>query len=152
MAMFLIRYGELALKSPKVRKRFEKQLLDNIHTHFAHHNTECMTSHDGGRIYLKTGDEKTAEVKSSQTEILLKESVPLKYYPTSVYYNLYSYYITIGDTSIALQYLSSANDEIHDHLKFISNSDDKNTYMKKNIMYSKIVDLYAKYFTNKQKE
>jgi tetratricopeptide (TPR) repeat protein len=139
--------GLLMLRSGNYEKSFRYfEKADSVWTQLDYQEERVWTQAAWALAILRTGDEKTAEVKSSQTEILLKEIVQLKYYPTSVYYNLYNYYITIGDTSIALQYLSSANDEIHDRLKFISNSDDKNTYMKKNIMYSEIVDLYAKYF------
>ena len=56
MAQFLIRYGELGLKSKGVRERFQRILVDNIQTHFMHHGIECRTSFDYGRVYLWTGD------------------------------------------------------------------------------------------------
>ncbi len=56
MPQFLIRYGEIALKSKPVRDRFQKRLIDNIHDHFVARNLECRTAHDHGRIYLWCGD------------------------------------------------------------------------------------------------
>lgn len=56
MAQFLIRYGELGLKSKGVRERFQRILVDNIQTHFMHHGIECRTNFDFGRVYLWTGD------------------------------------------------------------------------------------------------
>ena len=34
MSLFLVRYGELGLKSPKVKRRFQKMLLKNIEDAF----------------------------------------------------------------------------------------------------------------------
>lgn len=95
---------------------------------------------------LQNGENWTATNKLLESETILKSTKPYEDYAVCVYYDLYNYYIIVKDTSLALQYLSSANDEIHDRLKFISNSDDKNTYLKKIIKYSEIVDLHTKYF------
>ncbi|MCK5547937.1 MAG: hypothetical protein KAI64_02915, partial [Thermoplasmata archaeon] len=50
--VFLIRYGEIALKSKYVRKQLVQKLIDNIKTHFSVHNQECFITSDYGRIYL----------------------------------------------------------------------------------------------------
>jgi thiamine biosynthesis protein ThiI len=52
MSLFLIRYGELGLKSPKVRRRFEKALKTNIEDAFLQEGIQCITGMDWGRIYL----------------------------------------------------------------------------------------------------
>ncbi|MCK5038860.1 MAG: hypothetical protein KAS16_07145 [Thermoplasmata archaeon] len=56
MAQFLIRYGEIGLKSKAVRQRFQRILVDNIQTQFMHNGLECRTTSDYGRVYLWTGD------------------------------------------------------------------------------------------------
>ena len=64
--MFLIRYGELALKSRPVRQRFQKRLIDNIHAHFVKGGLECRTDSDHGRIFLWADDEEQASQDDSQ--------------------------------------------------------------------------------------
>ena len=95
---------------------------------------------------LRTGDGQTAAVKSSQTEILLKEIVPHKDYATSVYYNLYNYYITIGDSSLAKNYLSNAHDELLNRLKYIDDSKNKDDLLNRVVEYQEIIDSYKKHF------
>lgn len=56
MTLFLIRYGEIALKSKAVRRRFQNMLLDNIHQHLIENRLECRSSTDHGRIYLQADD------------------------------------------------------------------------------------------------
>ena len=46
--LILIRYGELALKSDKVRRRFEKKLVKNIQA-----SIEGEVKRDQGRIYIE---------------------------------------------------------------------------------------------------
>ncbi|MGC9517569.1 MAG: tRNA uracil 4-sulfurtransferase ThiI [Methanomicrobiales archaeon] len=45
--LIMVRYGELGIKSPKVRKRFEKKLISNIKASF-----ECEIEINQGRIFL----------------------------------------------------------------------------------------------------
>jgi len=61
MSLFLIRYGELGLKSPKVKKRFQKMLKKNIEDTFLKEDTQCITSMDWGRIYLHTDNDTVAK-------------------------------------------------------------------------------------------
>jgi thiamine biosynthesis protein ThiI len=61
MSLFLVRYGELGLKSPRVKKRFQKRLMMNIEDAFLKRETQCITSMDWGRIYIHTNDDKAAE-------------------------------------------------------------------------------------------
>jgi thiamine biosynthesis protein ThiI len=61
MSLFLVRYGELGLKSPKVKKRFQKRLMKNIEDAFLKRETQCITSMDWGRIYIHTDEDNKAE-------------------------------------------------------------------------------------------
>ena len=56
MPTILLRYGEIALKSPKVRSRFQKHLIRNIEDQFLLHNLECIVKSEWGRIFLHTPD------------------------------------------------------------------------------------------------
>ncbi len=53
--VILVRYGELSLKSPYVRKSFESKLVANIRNALTHHNIACSINKDRGRIYVRTG-------------------------------------------------------------------------------------------------
>lgn len=57
MVLFLIRYNELGLKSPRVRSRFQKQLIKNIEEKFLQAELDCFIESDWGRIYLNTDDQ-----------------------------------------------------------------------------------------------
>ncbi len=46
-SLIIARYGEIGLKSPRVRGRFERQLKSNIKTAF-----ECKIKISQGRIYI----------------------------------------------------------------------------------------------------
>jgi thiamine biosynthesis protein ThiI len=56
MPQILVRYGELALKSPNVRRRFEDRLVRNIHELFLSEKLECLTRMERGRIFLTVAD------------------------------------------------------------------------------------------------
>ena len=45
--LIIARYGEIGLKSPKIRSRFEKKLVKNIKATF-----ECSVDRNQGRIYI----------------------------------------------------------------------------------------------------
>ena len=49
--LIIARYGEIGLKSPKIRSRFEKKLVKNIRATF-----ECEVIRNQGRIYIKPED------------------------------------------------------------------------------------------------
>ena len=51
----LVRYGEIGIKSPKVRKRFEKKLISNIKTLI-----NCKIDINQGRIFLYPEDHEQA--------------------------------------------------------------------------------------------
>lgn len=57
MVLLLIRYNELGLKSPRVRSRFQKQMIRNIEDKFLKADLDCFIDSDWGRIYLHTDDQ-----------------------------------------------------------------------------------------------
>lgn len=61
MSLYLVRYGELGLKSPQVKKRFQKALKLNIEDAFLKEGVQCISSWDWGRIYLHTDEDEKAE-------------------------------------------------------------------------------------------
>lgn len=54
MATFLVRYGELALKSPPVRREFERTLQRNILGQFLAAGRTCRLRADHGHLYVDT--------------------------------------------------------------------------------------------------
>ena len=49
--LIIARYGEIGLKSPKIRSRFERKLVKNIKATF-----ECEVDRNQGRIYIHPED------------------------------------------------------------------------------------------------
>jgi Thiamine biosynthesis ATP pyrophosphatase len=49
--LIIARYGEIGLKSPKIRSRFERKLVKNIKATF-----ECDVDRNQGRIYIHPED------------------------------------------------------------------------------------------------
>lgn len=58
--MIMVRYGELGLKSPKVRKRFEKLLMDDIERRLIEDSLSFIAENERGRIFYEVDDEKPA--------------------------------------------------------------------------------------------
>ncbi len=56
MPTLLIRYGEIGLKSPSVRRRFEGQLVDDIRRRHAKAGIPCVISQTRGRVFLDSDD------------------------------------------------------------------------------------------------
>ena len=54
--LLLVRYGELALKSPPVRREFERTLRRNILDLFVHERIEARLRSDRGHLYVETED------------------------------------------------------------------------------------------------
>jgi thiamine biosynthesis protein ThiI len=54
--LVLVRYGELALKSPPVRREFERTLSRNILDQFVAAGTECRIRSDHGHLYVEATD------------------------------------------------------------------------------------------------
>lgn len=64
MSTLLIRYNELGLKSPRVRSRFQKQLIKNIEDKFFRAGLDGIIDSDWGRIYLNTdSDDHDEEIR-----------------------------------------------------------------------------------------
>ena len=60
MAMLLLRYSEIGLKSDAVRRRFENQLKDNIVSMLMADSVEAFVSRKGARVYVETEDPEKA--------------------------------------------------------------------------------------------
>jgi len=58
--VFLVRFGELALKSRYVRRQLQDRLVANLLERFAAEGRECLVSADFGRIYVHADDAATA--------------------------------------------------------------------------------------------
>jgi len=54
--VILVRFGELGLKSPYVRKQLLDRLVGNIQDLFAAEGIECLTRSDRGRVYVDAND------------------------------------------------------------------------------------------------
>lgn len=67
MALFLLRYAEMGLKSEKVRRRFQQSLIENIENHFLSVGRECIVSWDRGRIFVMTDDAAAGREVASHT-------------------------------------------------------------------------------------
>jgi thiamine biosynthesis protein ThiI len=67
MTLFLVRYGEIGLKSDAVRKRFEHCLITNIEKAFIREKAECKVSSDRGHIYVAAEDVKVANLVLAHT-------------------------------------------------------------------------------------
>lgn len=52
----LVRYGELGLKSPPVRREFERTLTRNILSQFQRDGTACRLRADHGHLYVEASD------------------------------------------------------------------------------------------------
>ncbi len=65
MPTLMVRYGELGLKSPSVRRRFEHALLDDIRKRHALAEVPCVISTMRGRIFVDSDDwRKSCEILS----------------------------------------------------------------------------------------
>ena len=58
--VLLVRYGELALKSPPVRREFERTLRRNLLDQFAAAGVSCRVRSDRGHLYLDVEDARAA--------------------------------------------------------------------------------------------
>lgn len=52
--LILARYGEIGLKSPPVRRRFEQILQENIERAFEHAQLDCFVERRQGRLFITT--------------------------------------------------------------------------------------------------
>jgi thiamine biosynthesis protein ThiI len=62
MTLFLVRYGEIGLKSQAVRMRFERCLITNLEKSFIREKKECRVTSDRGHLYVEAEDAKIAEI------------------------------------------------------------------------------------------
>ncbi len=60
MPTLMVRYGELGLKSPSVRRRFENALLDDIRRRHALAEVPCVISTMRGRIFVDSDNWRTS--------------------------------------------------------------------------------------------
>jgi len=58
--VLLVRYGELSLKSPYVRRQLEDRLAANVHEMFAAGGVECLVKFERGRLFVHADDEGAA--------------------------------------------------------------------------------------------
>ncbi len=99
MPTLLVRYGEIGLKSPSVRRRFEQQLAADIRTRHALAKVPCVISQTRGRVFVDSDDwratceilsrtfgvvsfspvEKASSELSALTQSVLKFSEPLMF-------------------------------------------------------------------------
>ena len=56
MPTLLVRYGEIGLKSPSVRRRFEQQLIRDIRTRHAQASVPCIITQARGRLFVDSDD------------------------------------------------------------------------------------------------
>lgn len=59
--LLLLRYGELTLKSPPVRREFERTLRHNVLEHFAAASLACRLRNDQGHLYVEVDDAAAAQ-------------------------------------------------------------------------------------------
>lgn len=59
-ALLLVRYGELALKSPPVRREFERTLQRNVLDQFAAAGLACRLRSDAGHLYVEADEPEAA--------------------------------------------------------------------------------------------
>lgn len=55
--VLLVRYGEMSLKSPYVRRQLEDRLASNAHEMFAADGVECVIRRERGRLWVHADDE-----------------------------------------------------------------------------------------------
>lgn len=65
--LFLVRYGEIGLKSKPVRRRLRDRLITNIQDSFLNEGIECITSSEEGRVYVRSENEEGARRILSRT-------------------------------------------------------------------------------------
>jgi adenylyl- and sulfurtransferase ThiI len=58
--LYLVRYGEIGLKSPQVRRRFRDRLMTNVQDAFVNEGVECITSAEEGRVFVRSDNEEAA--------------------------------------------------------------------------------------------
>ena len=59
--LIVLRYGELTLKSPPVRREFERTLRHNVVEHFAAASLSCRLRNDQGHLYVEVDEATIAQ-------------------------------------------------------------------------------------------
>jgi len=62
--LYLLRYGEIAIKSPKVRDRFELRLVENLKSMLAKERIDCILKRDRGRIFVSVNDDERSKSRT----------------------------------------------------------------------------------------
>ncbi|HLF05743.1 MAG TPA: THUMP domain-containing protein, partial [Thermoplasmata archaeon] len=62
--LYLVRYGEIAIKSPKVRDRFELRLVENVKSMLAKERVDCIVRRDRGRIFVSVNDDERSKSRT----------------------------------------------------------------------------------------
>jgi len=75
MALFMVRYGEIALKSPGVRRMFERALAQNLASRFEKGGKECRIGLERGRVFLWADDPAFASQALARTFGVVSYSV-----------------------------------------------------------------------------
>lgn len=83
MPRLLVRYGELGLKSPNVRRRFEQALVFDIRRKHALARVPCIISTTRGRVFVDSDDWKKSMEILSRTFGVVSFS-PVSQYPSSL--------------------------------------------------------------------
>jgi thiamine biosynthesis protein ThiI len=65
--LYLVRYGEIGLKSSQVRRRLRDRLVTNIQDSFLNEGVECLTSAEEGRVYVRSENHDVASHILSRT-------------------------------------------------------------------------------------
>ena len=65
--LYLVRYGEIGLKSSQVRRRLRDRLMTNIQDAFLNEGAECITSAEEGRVFVRSNNEEVASKILSRT-------------------------------------------------------------------------------------
>jgi tRNA uracil 4-sulfurtransferase len=83
MSTLLVRYGELALKSPPVRREFERTLQRNILGQFLAAGRTCRLRADHGHLYVESDDE-TSAIRLVRRVFGVTSVSPVEEIPTSL--------------------------------------------------------------------
>jgi thiamine biosynthesis protein ThiI len=65
--LYLVRYGEIGLKSIQVRRRLRDRLVTNIQDSFLNEGVECLTSAEEGRVFVRSENDEVARRVLSRT-------------------------------------------------------------------------------------
>jgi thiamine biosynthesis protein ThiI len=65
--LYLVRYGEIGLKSSAVRRRLRDRLITNVQDSFLNEGVECLTSAEEGRVFVRSENDEVARHILSRT-------------------------------------------------------------------------------------